>query len=168
MQDNSLAPVAGVTLQKYAELAVKMRGVSTDREACALIAEREGVKRKAWEQALVAWNARIGGDDATDEVTLAYYKHYREALARHALSGGTVTFEAYVEMSAMLRTEAKRPTGAAAMCEAFGITLARWTETSRVWTAKLVHDPQMFATYLERVQARVRELDAIFLRRGSA
>lgn len=163
-----MAPVQGVTLQKYAELAVKMRGVAGDRDACARIAEREGVSRAAWEKALVEWNVRLGSDVATGAITMTYYKHYKDALARFGAPVASATFDAYVEMSAMIRSEVDgsgaRPTDVASMCAVFGITEQKWVEISRYWTTKLMHEPQLFATYSERVRARVKELDEQFAR----
>lgn len=168
MTSDLLEPVQGVTLQKYAELAVKMRGVVGDREACARIAERDGVARAVWEKALVVWSARLGGDSATGAVTMTYYKHYKEALAKFGAPSASATFDAYVEMSAMVRSETEgarpRPTDVASMCAVFGITEPKWIEISRYWTTKLMHDPQMFAAYSERVRARVKELDEQFAR----
>lgn len=167
MTTDLLEPVHGVTLQQYAELAVRMRGVSGDREACARIAEREGVCRSAWEKALVGWNERLSSSDG-GAVTVTYYKHYKEALARVAAPSASATFDVYVEMSAMIRSETEgarpRPTDVASMCAVFGITEPKWIAISRYWTTKLMHDPQMFAAYSDRVRARVKELDEQFAR----
>lgn len=164
MTTDLLEPVHGVTLQQYAELAVKMRGVSGDREACARIAEREGVCRSAWEKALVEWNARLSRSDGGGAVTVTYYKHYKEALARFAAPTASATFDVYVEMSAMVRSklkgEALRTADVASMCATFGISEEKWVEISRYWTTKLMRDPVLFAEYSERVRDRVKELDS--------
>lgn len=163
MTTDLLEPVHGVTLQQYAELAVRMRGVSGDREACARIAEREGVCRSAWEKALVGWNERLSSSDG-GAVTVTYYKHYKEALARVAAPSASATFDVYVEMSAMIRSkikgEALRTADVASMCKTFGISGEKWVEISRFWTTKLMRDPALFAEYSERVRERVNAIDA--------
>ena len=57
-----LAPVAGVSLQKYAELAVKMRSAGSDGEACAKIAANDGIDRASWEKAAIEWSARLSSE----------------------------------------------------------------------------------------------------------
>ena len=115
------------------------------------------------------WEQRLSSDTTPGRVTSAYYRHYREALARAVRTPATATFDAYIEMSAQIRSETssphKRPTDIGAMCEAYGISPENWRHISQTWTAKLMHDPQLFALYSERVQERARELDAIFLAR---
>lgn len=164
MLSDPLAPIAGVSLEKYAELVVMTRAAAHDRNACAAIAATHGVSRSAWESAMLGWEARLASDATPGRVTNAYFKHYREALARATRSPATATFDAYVEMSALIRTETEGPqrrsTDVATMCDVYGITLEKWVQISQAWAAKLMHDPQLFVKYSERVLERVRELDA--------
>lgn len=81
-----LMPIAGVSLEKYAELVVTMRGVLRDRNACAAIAEAHGVSRSAWERAMQGWEARLSSDATPGALLATYYDYYREALALHARS----------------------------------------------------------------------------------
>jgi hypothetical protein len=167
MAGDPLAPIAGVSLEKYAELVVKTRAAGRDRKACAAIAEAHGVSRAAWECAMSGWEERLASDETPGSITVAYYKHYREALIRHMRMPVLATFDAYVEMSAMMRTETqspeRRPTGLALMCAAYRITPDKWAQISQYWSAKLAHDPALLATYSERVRAKVLDLDAAFL-----
>ena len=85
MASDLMAPIAGVSLEKYAELVVKMRGVVRDRNAAASIAEAHGVNREAWESAMRGWESRLASDTRSGGALLAtYYEFYREALAQHA------------------------------------------------------------------------------------
>ncbi len=52
-------PINGITLEKYAELCAKMNDVIKNKDACARIAEREGIKRKDWEAAHKGWQEKI-------------------------------------------------------------------------------------------------------------
>ena len=170
MLSDPMAPIAGVSLEKYAELVVMTRAASHDRNAAAAIVAAHGVNRAAWERAMIGWENRLTADTTPGRVTAAYYKHYREALARATQTPATATFDAYVEMSAQIRTDttepSRRPTDVEAMCEAYNITSDKWAQISQSWTAKLMHDPQLFALYSARLQERVRELDWAFLARS--
>jgi hypothetical protein len=79
-----MAPIAGVSLEQYAALVVKMRGVVRDRNASAAVAEASGVSRAAWEKAMQGWEARLASDETPGAVLAAYYDCYRRALAAHA------------------------------------------------------------------------------------
>jgi DNA-binding phage protein len=81
-----LTPIAGVSLEKYAELVVKMRGVLRDANACAAIAEVHGVSRAAWDRAMQGWEARLTSDATPAALLATYYDFYRDALALHARS----------------------------------------------------------------------------------
>jgi hypothetical protein len=167
-----LSAIAGVTLQKYAELVVKTRPAGHDRDACAAIAAGEGLDRKSWEAAMAGWGARLDADKPPGDLTAAYLRYYREAISRFGRAPASATFDAYVEMSAMIRTETdgarKRPTDVETMCAAFGIDAEKWAQISRYWVTKLMHDGALFVAYSDRVRARVQEMDEAFLRRLQA
>lgn len=84
MASDLMAPIAGVSLEKYAELVVKMRSVVRDRNASGAIAEAHGVSRKSWESAMQGWEARLSSDETPGTLLATYYDFYREALAQHA------------------------------------------------------------------------------------
>jgi hypothetical protein len=94
MASDLMAPIAGVTLEKYAELVVATRGAARDRSACAAIAEAHGVSRIAWESAMHGWEARLSSDTTPGALLATYYDFYREALAQHARSQMIATFNA--------------------------------------------------------------------------
>jgi hypothetical protein len=169
LSNDPLAPVAGVSLQKYAELAVKMRSAGNDRQACAKIAEEDGIDRASWECATIEWGKRLSSEATRGAVVSVYYRHYQRALLRFGGTSPSATFDAYVEMSAMIRTDTeephKRPADVKSMCAAYGIDGDKWAEISRYWTTKLTHDPAQFATYSDRLRRRVSEMDEAFLRR---
>lgn len=88
------APIAGVSLAKYAELVVKMRGVVRDRAASGAIAEAHGVSRAAWESAMMGWEARLASDATPGALLATYFDFYREALAQHARTQLIANFNA--------------------------------------------------------------------------
>lgn len=93
MADDLMAPIAGVSLEKYAELVVRMRGVMRDRNASAAIAEAHGVSRSAWERAMQGWEGRLSSDATPGTVLAVYFDFYRAALARHARAQMIANFD---------------------------------------------------------------------------
>src|SRR4051812_39067803 len=55
----ALEPIAGISLERYAELAAKMADCNGDLEVCAQIAAQNGVDRPTWQAAMDGWNARM-------------------------------------------------------------------------------------------------------------
>jgi hypothetical protein len=172
LSNDPLAPVAGVSLQKYAELAVKMRSAGNDREACARIAANDGIDRSSWEQATIEWSTRLSSEATRGAVVSVYFRHYQRALLQFGGISPSATFDAYVEMSAMIRTGTqaprRRPVDVKSMCAAYGIDEEKWADISRHWMTKLMHDPVQFATYSDRLGRRVSEMDEAFLRRTTS
>jgi hypothetical protein len=54
-----MEPINGINIEKYAELCAKMNDVFKDKEACARIAESEGISRENWAAAHKGWQSRI-------------------------------------------------------------------------------------------------------------
>lgn len=164
---SALDPIAGISLERYAELAARMADSGGDLEVCAQIAADNGVDRATWEAAMNGWNARMSDPQTAGEVAIAYMPLYQEALAAHGGPPATATFEDYVEMSAMINSEIRdhrRParTDFDAMYRAFGIDAPKWSQISTHWVDEFAKDPQLGARFGDTVQARVAELDAEF------
>ncbi|MEO8511956.1 MAG: hypothetical protein ABI543_00220 [Ignavibacteria bacterium] len=54
-----MEPINGISIEKYAELCAKMNAVLKDNEACAKIAESEGITRENWNAAHEGWQYRM-------------------------------------------------------------------------------------------------------------
>ncbi|MCU0306865.1 MAG: hypothetical protein MUE51_03680 [Thermoleophilia bacterium] len=163
--DDALEPIAGVSLERYADLCARMAGVGDDEAAFRRIAAEQGVEAADWDAARAGWNARMHDPGTAGAVALAYMPLYQAALARHGGPPATATLDEYVEMSALISTDVGRPASFEAMYAAFGIDAPRWSQISTHWVDRLRTDPRLGAEYGERVRARVRQLDAEW-RRG--
>jgi len=159
----ALDPIAGISLERFAELCVKMKDCGGDLEVCARIAAENGVDRGVWEAAMNGWNARMHDPATAGQVALAYMPIYQAALAQYGGPVATASYEDYIEMSALINTdlrgEIRRPTDFDAMYSRFGIDAPKWSQISTHWVDRLTKDTQLGADYGRKVRARVKELD---------
>jgi hypothetical protein len=163
----ALEPIAGISLERYAELAAKMADCGGDLEVCARIAEENGVDRPTWEAAMDGWNARMNDPATAPEVALAYMPLYQAALSTYGGPRATATEDEYLEMLAMINTDLKegdvRPVPFEPMYERFGIDAPKWSQISTDWVDRLTKDPALGASFGDRFVARIKELDDLWL-----
>lgn len=163
----ALEPIAGVSLERYAELAAKMADCDNDLERCAQVAEREGLDRATWQTVMDGWNARMHDPATAAEVALAYMPIYQQALATWGGPRATATEDEYLEMLAMINTDLKegdvRPVPFEPMYERFGINAPKWSQISTDWVEHLNANPEQGAAFGDRFIARVKELDELWL-----
>lgn len=164
----ALDPIAGITLERYAELAAKMADCDGDLEVCARIAEQNGVDRPTWDAAMAGWNARMHDPATAAEVALAYMPLYQDALSTHGGPRASATEDEYLEMLAMINTDLKegdvRPVPFEPMYARFGINAPKWSQISTDWVERLNGDPALGAAFGDRFVARIKELDDLWLR----
>ncbi len=164
----ALDPIAGISLERYAELCVKMKDCGGDLDVCARIAEENGVDRATWEAAMNGWNARMHDPATAGQVALAYMPIYQAALAKYGGPVATASYEDYIEMSALINTDmqgaVRRPTDFDSMYARFGIDVQKWSQISTHWVDRLTKDPQLGSDYGQKVRARVKELDEAYMR----
>jgi len=164
----ALDPIAGISLERFAELCVKMKDCGGDLEVCAQIAAENGVDRASWEAAMNGWNARMHDPATAGQVALAYMPLYQAALAQYGGPVATASYEDYIEMSALINTDVQRPTDFDAMYARFGIDAPKWSQISTHWVDRLTKDPQLGSDYAQKVRARVKELDDAYKQQTSA
>ena len=169
---DALAPIAGVSLEKYAELCAKMANTPNDDEAFAAVAEENGVSRADWEAARAGWNARMEDTATAGTVALAYMPLYQAALSKYGGERATATLEEYIEMSAMINSDLKgenaRPKDLDVMYAKFNINPQKWSQISTDWVDKLTKDPMLAKDYADRCKIRIKELDNEFLLQKSS
>lgn len=162
-----LEPIAGISLEYYAELAAKMADCGGDLEVCVQVAAQHGIDRATWETAMHGWNDRMADPATAGTVALAYMPLYQAALATHGGPPATATLEEYTEMLAMINTDLKgegaRPVPFEPMYERFGIDAPRWSQISTHWVDVLGQDPQLGKEFGDAVVARIKELDEQWL-----
>ncbi|HEX8735510.1 MAG TPA: hypothetical protein VF721_09320 [Pyrinomonadaceae bacterium] len=166
---SALEPVAGISLEKYAELCAKMANTPNDDEAFAAIAEQNGVSREDWQAARAGWNERMENAATAGTVALAYMPLYQAALAKYGGEVATATLEEYIEMSAMINTDLQgenaRPKDLDAMYARFNINPQKWSQISTYWVERLTKDPLLAKDYADKCKIRIKQLDNEYLLR---
>jgi hypothetical protein len=131
-----LDPIAGISLEQYADLCAKMKDCGGDLEVCARIAGENGVDRATWQAAMDGWNRRMSDPATAGQVALAYMPIYQAALARTGMAA-SASFEDYCGMSAMLNHPRY---GLDAMYRHYGIEVQAWGQISMYWVDRLTKD----------------------------
>lgn len=164
---DALAPIAGISLEKYAELCAKMANTPNDDEAFAAVAQANGVSREDWRAARAGWNERMESVATAGTVALAYMPLYQAALSKYGGARATATFEEYIEMTSMINSDLKgenaRPKDFDAMYAKFNIDPPKWSQISTDWVDKLTKDPLLAKDFADRCKLRIKELDNEFL-----
>ncbi|MEQ1569783.1 MAG: hypothetical protein ABMA64_29375 [Myxococcota bacterium] len=166
--DASMEPIAGVSLQKYAELCAAMSKTGEDKAAQVTIAGEHGVDATTWEQARDGWAARMS-DPANVGLAHAFVPLY--TAAQSAVRGGREpeTLEAYARVVAEY-SFGKDAEGKAMAVDVVlsrhGYDRARWNEITGYWTPK-VNDPSdpACARFRELMQAESDRIHGIESRR---
>lgn len=164
----ALAPIAGISLEKYAELCAKMANCPINDDEFARIAQENGVARADWETARKGWNERMENTATAGTVAIAYMPLYQAALAKYGGPVATATFEEYIEMTAMintyLETEPKRQKEFEPMYAKFNINPQKWSQISTYWVGRLTKEMDLAKEFQTKTEARIKELDVEFLK----
>jgi hypothetical protein len=137
-----LEPIAGISLEAYAELCALMKDTGTDTDEQVAIAAGRGHTREAWEAAQKGWTDRMSNPANAGAVTADFMPLYQAELAK-AGPAKRATFEEYARMSAMVRMGIPFET----MYAEFGITGAEWSQISTAWVDALTHDPALASKF---------------------
>jgi hypothetical protein len=149
-----MEPIAGISLESYAELCALMKDAGTDTDRQAAMASEHGHDRAAWEAAKQAWTERMSNPATAGVVASAFMPLYQAALAKTG-PARTATFEEYVRMSAMVQVGLPFET----MYAQFGITGADWSQISSAWVDQLTHDQALASRFGDAVAAERAKLE---------
>jgi hypothetical protein len=152
-----LEPIAGISLERYAELAAKMKDCGGDLEVCVRIAAENGVDRSTWESAMNGWNARMYDPQTAGTVAIAYMPLYQEALLKYGGPAAEASYEDYIEMTAMINSGEK---SLDKMYARFNIDPVKWSQISTFWVGKLTTDLALGSDFSDKCNARIEELNA--------
>ena len=151
-----LEPINGISLERYAELAAKMKDCGGDLEVCARIAEENGVDRPTWEAAMSGWNARMYDPQTAGTVAIAYMPLYQEALKTYGGPPAEATLEEYVQMTAMINCGDK---SLDKMYARFNIDPVKWSQISTHWVDKIIADPEFGVQFKSMCDEEIARLE---------
>jgi len=128
-------PIRGISLEKYAELAAAIDGITETEAQEAKVAEH-GVAAEDWRAAVQGWTERMQSPTNMGRLATEYMQLYNAALAHTEGANLYCEFDDYVVMSALMQVK-----GPEAMMQHYEITMGQWTTLSAHWQAALNKDP---------------------------
>lgn len=148
------APVAGITLERYAELSAEVADHPQDLDAQARIVGTLGVSRADWEAAVTGWTARMQDMALMGQVASAFMPLYQAALAKKKGSVD-VTYEDWVALNAAVQAY-----GLERALATYGIDMATWTQIAGSWNGKMSQNMMAFQQFHPTVAAEAERLRA--------
>lgn len=140
---SDLLTIAGVTLEKYADLCVAMADTAGDEAKELAIAAEAGVDAAAWREAKSGFTAKMSDPADAGKTAYAFMPFYQAAQTRKRGGAEPCSIELYAKITAEYSFE-KGPDGAKVpppvVFARHGITAAQWNEYTSYWTPK-VNDP---------------------------
>ncbi|MBS1913858.1 MAG: hypothetical protein JST22_17855 [Bacteroidetes bacterium] len=150
-----LEPIAGISLEQYAELSAKMSNCGGDLEVCAQIAAANGVDRATWEAAMNGWNARMYDPSTASAVVMAYYPLHQAAMKQFAPPPPEIAYEQYVTMYATVMKK-----GEQTMFDTYNVTPQQWSQISGEWVGKLTSDKALADKFTKDALAEMDRIAA--------
>lgn len=131
---SNLEPIAGITLERFAELGAEVSHTQ-DPDEQARIVESLGVPRASWEAAMKGWVERMQDMRDMGQLATRYMPLYQAALAKKQ-GKVEVSFEDWAAMEA-----AAQVFGIQGMVAHYGIEMSTWTLIASHWAQQLSSDP---------------------------
>lgn len=146
------APINGVSLERYAELAAELDGIDDPQAQTAKVGEL-GVSAGDWNAAKQGWTARMQDPGNMGQIATRYMQLYNAALAnKQSQSGGgpvTCSFEDFCAVSAAIQVY-----GWEGAMKAHGLTQGQWTTLSAHWQNQMNADPMNMGQRRNQLQAQ--------------
>ncbi len=152
--DPALAPINGISLERYAELGAQIADFHDNAQKVAEVMQRENVPPADWEAAKTGWTARMQDMSLMGRVAMAYMPLYQAALAKKNGGRASATYEDYVAVSAAIKVF-----GFEAAMNACGVTMAQWTEIAGHWNQEMGRNMMQYGghpNYLAQEEQRIR------------
>lgn len=149
------APIAGISLELYAELSADVSDHLNDANAQVEIVAKKGVTRESWDAAKAGWTARMQDMSLMGQVAMRYMPLYQAALAKKSGGKPEVTFEEYVAMSG-----AAKAMSIEGMLAFYKLSMSDWTMIAGDWNSKIPLDMGrygMFGMLVEQEGARIAQ-----------
>ena len=135
----ALDEVEGITLEKYARVAVELHRVPSERWDAT--AEEHGIPAGRLQAISEEWNRRMQADP---QVVRAYSDLYQKAMKEAGVEAPDITLEQYAEI---LRKSKTVPLDQ--VLPEFGLTLQTFALVSGGWGEKMIADPALAARLAE-------------------
>ncbi|MDC3960119.1 hypothetical protein [Polyangium jinanense] len=148
-----LAPIAGLSLEQYAELRALCADHPDDADACARVVQSKNVSREDWLAAHAGWLARLEDPALGGAVAVRFVPAYQAGLGRAKGPAPALSFEEYVELSAQIMHA-----GLSSTLARQDLDLFRYTQIAFHWNAAMSRDMQTFVAYVCAVEHELLRL----------
>ncbi|MFO0757549.1 MAG: hypothetical protein U0359_13720 [Byssovorax sp.] len=144
--DPVMAPINGISLERYADLGAALDGTNNDPEKVAAVLAQEGVQVADFEAAKAGWTARMQDMALMGRVAMAYMPLYQAALAKRKGGAASVSYQDFVHVSAAIKVFGFE--GAMYAC---GLSQSDWTEAAGSWNTTMSQNMGQYAGHFNFV-----------------
>ena len=133
-------PIAGVTLEQYAELCALMGDTGGDLQKENAIAAQHGVSAEAWKEAKEGFTVRMSDPTDMGKTAMAFMPLYQEAQARMRGGGEPESLEVYTKIHAEMalrKDEQGNKIDYNLVLAENGYTHQSWLEVESYWTSRV-------------------------------
>ena len=135
-----MEPIAGLSLERYAQLSAKMKDTGGDMEKCYAIAEAEGVSRADFDAAMKGWTARMSDPATAGQVAGAFMPLYQAAMSEMRGGGEPIDIETYAKVVAEYsfeKDDAGQQIPVPVVLTRYNLDPTKWNEITSYWTPKI-------------------------------
>jgi len=157
-------PIAGVTLEKYAELCALMGETGGDVDKENAIASEHGLSSEAWREAKEGFTARMSDPADMGQTAMAFMPLYQEAQSAMRGGGEPASLETYARVHAQMayrKDENGEKIDYNKVLAEHGFTHQSWLEVEGYWTPRVGSpdqpkwDPELGQRFRELMQKEV-------------
>jgi hypothetical protein len=142
--------INGITLEKYADLVVKMSDCGENDEACYKIAEGEGFSRADWDASKKGWSAKMSDPADMGKTAMAFMPLYQAALSSKNAGKEPITLEEYTRIHCDMAfkkdpNDPSKKINHEDVLKENNFSVTKWGEFESYWTPKVstpgeIHD----------------------------
>jgi hypothetical protein len=163
-----MEPIAGITLEQYADLCARMADTGGDESKEFAIASEFDVSPEAWTEAKAGFTTRMSDPADMGKTATAFMPLYQEAQARLRGGGEPAPLEVYAKVHAGMayrKGEDGEKIDYTIVLAENGFTHQQWLEVEGYWTSRVGApdqpnwDPELAQRFKELLQS---EADLIY------
>jgi hypothetical protein len=149
--------INGISLEKYANLVVKMSDCGEDEEACNKIAESEGHSRDDWKAAKDGWSKKMSDPSDMGKTAMAFMPFYQAALANKNADKEPISLEEYTRIHSDMAfrkdpNDSSKKINYEDVLKENNITVTKWGEFNSFWTPKVSEPGELHDKFASMTQ----------------
>ncbi|EYF04164.1 hypothetical protein [Chondromyces apiculatus] len=148
-----LTPVAGLSVEQYAEICAEVADAPHDPGRVAQALAPRGIARADWETARSGWTTRLQDLSLGGAVVLRFQQAYQAALTNRRGPAPLLSFEDYAAVCGEAMASGLTVTLLRA-----GIETLRWSQIAFHWNTRIAREPTRFAPFMAMVEQEAARL----------